>query len=80
MEGKGKELGIPDLLICLQRNLYECQEATAGTGHGKTDWFQTGKGVCQGYILSTCLFKLYAEYSMQNPGLSETQAEIKIPS
>ena len=65
---------------CIMRNLRAHKEATVRTRHGKTDWFQTGKGVCQGYILSTCLFNLYEEYSMKNPGLSETQAGIKIPS
>ena len=61
-----KEMGIPDHLTCLLRNLYAGQEATVRTGHGTTDWFQIGKGVCQGCILSPCLFKLYAEYIMQN--------------
>ena len=70
-------MGIPDHLTCLLRNLYAGQEATVRTGHGKTDWFQIGKGVCQGCILSPCLFNLYAEYIMQNAGL-EAQAEIKI--
>ena len=60
------------------RNLYAGQEATVRTGHGTTDWFQIGKGVCQGYILSNCLFNLYAEYIMRNAGLDEAQAEIKI--
>ena len=73
-----KEMGIPDHLICVLRNLYVGQEATVRTGHGTTDWFQTGKGVCQGCILSPCLFNLYAEYMMQNAGLDEAQAEIKI--
>ena len=73
-----KEMGIPDHLICLLKNLYAGQEATAETGHGTTDWFQTGKGVCQGCILSPCLFNLYAEYIMRNPGLEEAQAGIKI--
>ena len=73
-----KEMGIPDHLICLLRNLYAGQEATVRTGHGTTDWFQTGKGVHQGCILSHCLFNLYAEYIMRNTGLEETQAEIKI--
>ena len=73
-----KEMGIPDHLTCLLRNLYAGQEATVRTGHGKTDWFQIGKGVCQGCILSPCLFKLYAEYIMRNAGLEETQAGIKI--
>ena len=71
-------MGIPDHLICLLRNLYAGQEATVGTGHGTTDWFQIGKGVCQGCILSSCLFNLYAEYIMKNAGLDEAQAEIKI--
>ena len=73
-----KEMGIPDPLICLLRNLYAGQEATVRTGHGTTDWFQTGKGVRQGCILSPCLFNLYAEYIMRNAGLDEAQAEIKI--
>ena len=73
-----KEMGIPDHLICLLRNLYAGQEATVRTGHGTTDWFQTAKGVCQGCILSPCLFNLYAEYIMRNAGLNETQAGIKI--
>ena len=73
-----KEMGIPDHLTCLMRNLYAGQEATARTGHGKTDWFQIGKGVRQGCILSSCLFNLYAEYIMRNAGLEETQAGIKI--
>ena len=71
-------MGIPDHLTCLVRNLYAGQEATVRTGYGTTDWFQTGKGVCQGYILSPCLFNLYAEYIMRNPGLEEAQAGIKI--
>jgi len=70
-----KDIGIPDHLTCLLRNLYTGQEAT---GHGTTDWFQIGKGVCQGYILSSCLFNLYAEYIMRNAGLDEAQAGIKI--
>ena len=73
-----KEMGIPDLLTCLLRNLYAGQEATVRTGHGTTDCFQIGKGVRQGYILSPCLFNLYAEYIMRNAGLEETQAGIKI--
>ena len=73
-----KEMGIPDHLTCLLRNLYAGQEATVRTGHGTTDWFQIGKGVCQGCILSPCLFNLYAEYIMQNAGLEEAQAGIKI--
>ena len=73
-----KEMGIPDHLTCLMRNLYAGQEATVRTGHGTTDWFQIGKGVCQGCILSSCLFNLYAEYIMRNSGLDEAQAGIKI--
>ena len=73
-----KAMGIPDHLTCLLRNLYADQEATVRTGHGTTDWFQIGKGVCQGCILSLCLFNLYAEYIMRNAGLEETQAGIKI--
>ena len=73
-----KEMGIPDHLTCLLRNLYTSQEATVRTGHGTTDWVQIGKGVCQGCILSPCLFNLYAEYIMRNVGLEETQAGIKI--
>ena len=65
-------------MACLLRNLYARQEATVRTGHGTTDWFQIGKGVCQGCILSPCLFNLYAEYIMRNAELEETQAEIKI--
>ena len=72
-----KEIGIPDHLTCLLRNLYAGQEATVRTGHG-TDWFQIGKGVRQGCILSPCLFNLYAEYIMRNAGLEEAQAGIKI--
>ena len=72
-----KEMGIPDHVTCLLRNLYAGQEATVRTGHGTTDWFQIGKGVLQGCILSPCLFNLYAEYIMQNAGLDETQAGIK---
>ena len=73
-----KEMGIPDHLTHLLRNLYARQEATVRTGHGTTDWFQIGKGVRQGCILSPCLFNLYAEYSMRNAGLEEAQAGIKI--
>ena len=73
-----KEMGIPDHLTCLLRNLYAGQEATVRTRHGTTDWYQIGKGVCQGCILSPCLFNLYAEYIMRNAGLEETQAVIKI--
>ena len=71
-------MGIPDHLICLLRNLYAGQEATVRTGHGTTDWFQIGKGVRQGCILSPCLFNFYAEYIMRNAGLEEAQAGIKI--
>ena len=71
-------MGIPDHLTCLWRNLYVGQEATVRTGHGTTDWFQIGKGVCQGCILSPRLFNFYAEYIMRNTGLEEAQAEIKI--
>ena len=73
-----KEMGIPDHLTCLLRNLYAGQEATVRTGHGTADWFQIGKGVHQGCILSPCLFNLYAEYIMRNAGLEEAQAGIKI--
>ena len=73
-----KEMGIPDHLPCLLRNLYAGQEATVRTGHGTTDWFQIGKGVHQVCILSSCLFNLYAEYIMRNAGLAAAQAEIKI--
>ena len=73
-----KEMGIPYHLTCLLRNLYAGQEATVGTGHGTTDWFQIGKGVRQGCILSPCLFNLYAEYIMRNAGLDEAQARVKI--
>uniref|UniRef100_A0A4W2GXK1 RNA-directed DNA polymerase n=1 Tax=Bos indicus x Bos taurus TaxID=30522 RepID=A0A4W2GXK1_BOBOX len=73
-----KEMGIPDHLTCLLRNLYAGQEATVRSGHGTTDWFQIGKGVRQGCILSPCLFNLYAEYIMRNAGLEEAQAGIKI--
>ena len=73
-----KEMGIPDHLTYLLRNLYAGQEATVRTGHGITDWFQIGKGVSQGCILSPCLFNLYAEYIMRNVGLEEIQAGIKI--
>ena len=74
-----QEMGIPTHLTRLLRNLYAGQEATVRTGHGTTDWFKVGKGVCQGYILSPCLFNLYAEYIMRNAGLGEAQAGIKIP-
>ena len=73
-----KEMGIPDHLTCLLRNLFASQEATVRTRHGTTDWFQIGRGVCQGCILSPCLFNLYAEYIMQNAGLDEAQTRIKI--
>ena len=73
-----QEMGIPDHLTCLLRNLYTGQEATVRTGHGTTDWFQIGKGVLQGCILSPCLFNFYAEYIMRNAGLEETQGGIKI--
>ena len=73
-----KEMGIPDHLTCLLRNLYAGQEATVRTGHGATDWFQIGKGVRQGCILSPCLFNFYAEYIMRNAGLEEAQAGTKI--
>ena len=71
-------MGIPDHLICLLRNLYAGQEATVRTGHGTTDWFQIGKGVHQGYMLSPCLFNLHAEYIMRNARLEEAQAGVKI--
>ena len=73
-----QEMGIPDHLTCLLRNLYAGQEATVRTRHGTTDWFQVGKGVRQGCILSPCLFNLYAEYIIRNAGLEEAQAGIKI--
>ena len=73
-----KEMGIPDHLTCPLRNLYAGQEATVRTGHGPTDWFQIGKEVHQGCILSPCLFNLYAEYIMRNAGLEEAHAGIKI--
>ena len=76
--GKFFDMGIPDHLTCLLRNLYAGQEATIRTGHGTTDWFQIGKGVRQGCILSPCLFNLYAEYIMRNARLDEGQARIKI--
>ena len=72
------EMGTPDHLTCLLRNLYAGQEATVTTGHGTTDWFQIGKRVHQGFILSPCLFNLYAEYIMRNAGLDQAQAGIKI--
>ena len=71
-----KEMGIPDHLTCLLRNLYAGQEGTVRTGHGTTEWFQIGKGVSQGCILSPCLFNLYAKYIMRNAGLEETQAGV----
>ena len=73
-----KEMGIPDHLTCLLRNLYAGQEATVRTGHGTTDWFQIGKGVCQGCILSPCLFNFYAEYIKRKARLDQAQAGIKI--
>ena len=72
-------MGIPDHLTCLLRNLFTGQEATVRTGHGTTGWFQIGKGVHEGCILSPCLFNLYAEYIMRNAGLDEVQAGIKLP-
>ena len=72
-----KEMGIPDHLTCLLRNRYADQETTVRTGHGTTDWFQIGKGVCQGCILSPCSFNFYAEYIMRNAGLEEAHAGIK---
>ena len=74
-----KEMEIPDHLTCLLRNLYTGQAATVRTGHGTTDWFQIGKGVCQGSILSTSLFNLYAEYIMRSAGLDEVQLESRLP-
>ena len=71
-------MGIPDRLTCLLRNLYAGQQKTVRTGHGTTDWFQVGKGVCQACLLSLCLFNLYAVYIMRNAGLEEVQAGIKI--
>ena len=73
-----KDMEIPDHLTCLFRNLYAGQEATVKTGHGTTDWFQTGKRVHQGYILSPCLFNFYAEYIMRNTGLEEAQLESRL--
>ena len=73
-----QEMGIPDHMTCFLRNLYVAQEATPRTGHGTTDWFQIRKGVCQGCMLSPCLFNIYAEYIMRNAGLKEAQAGIKI--
>ena len=74
-----KEMGVTDHLNCLLRNLYVGQEAIVRTGHGKKDWFKIGKGVCQGYILSPCLFNLYIGHIMKNAGLDEAQAGIRIP-
>ena len=74
-----KEMGIPDYLSCLLINLYSGQEATVRTGHGTTDWFLIGKGVCQGCILSPCLFNSYAEYIMRNARLDEAQLESRLP-
>ena len=74
-----KEMGIPNHLTCLLRNLYAGQEATVRTGHGRTDWFQIGKEVRQGCILSPCLFNLHAEYIMRNAGLEEAQLELRLP-
>ena len=74
-----KEMGIPDHLICLLRNLYAGQEATVRTGHGTTDWFQIGKGVFQGCMLLPCLFNLYAENIMRNTGLEDTKLESRLP-
>ena len=74
-----KEMGIPDHLTCLLINLYAGQEVTVRTGHGTADWFQIGKEVCQGCILSLCLFNLYAEYIMRNAGLEEAQAGTRLP-
>ena len=72
-------MGIPDHLTCFLRNLYAGQEATVRTGHGTTDWFQIGKGVCQGCVLSPCLFNLDAEYIMRNAGLDEDKLESRLP-
>ena len=74
-----KEMGIPDHLTCLLRNLYAGQEATVTPGHGKTDWFQIKNGICQGCILSPCLFNLYVEYIMRNARLEEAQLESRLP-
>ena len=74
-----QEMGIPDHLTCLLRNLYAGQEVTARTGHGTTNWFQIGKGVCQGCILSPCLFNLHSEYIMRNAGLDEEKLESRLP-
>ena len=77
--GKLLEMGIPDHCTCILRNLYAGQEATVRTGHETTDWFQTGKGVCQGCILSHCLFNLYAEYIMRNVGWMKHKLESRLP-
>ena len=74
-----KEMGVPNHLTCILRNLYAGQEATVRTGHGTTDWFQIGKGVHQGCIFSPCLFNFYAEYIMRNAGLKEAQLESRLP-
>ena len=74
-----KEMGTPDHLTCLLRNVYAGQEATVRTGHETTDWFQIGKGVCQGCILSPCLFNLYVEYIMRNAGLKKHKLESRLP-
>ena len=74
-----KEMEIPDHIICLLRNLYAGQEATIRTGHGARDCYQIGKGICQGCLLSPCLFNVYADYIMQNAGLDEAQIGIKLP-
>ena len=74
-----QEMGIPDHLTCLLRNLYAGQEATVRTGHGTTDWFQIGKGVCQGCILSPCLFNFYGEYIMRNAGLKKHKLVSRLP-
>ena len=74
-----KQIGIPDHLNCLLRKLYAGQEATVRTGHGTTDWFQIGKEICQGCILSLCLFNLYAEYIMRNTGLVKYKVESRLP-
>ena len=74
-----QEMGIPGHLTCLLRNLYASQEATVRTGHGTTDWFKIGKGVCQGCILSPCLFNFSAQYIMRNAGLDEAQMESRLP-
>ena len=78
MENSEKKMRISDHMTCHLRNLYAGQEATVRTGHGKTDWFQIGKGVCQGCILSPCVFNLYAEYIIRNAGLEEAQLESRL--